>query len=53
VGDLYPPSPREVSVKVEFFLQLQSLVSGVGRSLSFGLTIGIDCTWNRRKGVRI
>ena len=39
VGDFYPSSPREVSVEMEFFLQLQSLVAGVRGSLSFCFTV--------------
>ncbi len=35
VGDLDPTAPRQVAVEVEFFFQLENLVAGVGRSLSF------------------
>lgn len=30
MGDLYPSPPSQITIEVEFLLQLQSLVAGVG-----------------------
>ena len=42
VGDLDPPPTCQVAVEVELLLQLQGLVAGVGRPLSFRLPVLID-----------
>lgn len=44
VGDFYPSSPRQVTVEVELLLQLQYLVSGVGRPLPLGLAPRLELT---------
>lgn len=36
VRDLHPPAPGQVPVKVEFLLQLQSLLAGVGSAGPLG-----------------
>ena len=38
MGDLYPPPPSQIAIEVEFLLQLQGLVAGVG--LAPSLPIG-------------
>jgi len=37
--DFDPPTACQVAIKMKFFLQFKSLVSGVGRSLSLRLTV--------------
>ena len=44
VGDLYPSPARQVTVEVELLLELECLVAGVRRSLSFRLPIGVQLT---------
>lgn len=43
--DLDPPTPCQVAIKMKFFLQFESLVTGVRRPLSFRLTILIYRVW--------
>ena len=39
MSNFYPPAACQVAIKMKFFLQFESLVSGVGRPLSLRLTI--------------
>ena len=39
VRDLDPPPPGQVAVEVELLLQLQGLITGVGRPLPLGLAV--------------
>lgn len=52
VRDLHPPAPGQVPVEVEFLLQLQSLLAGVGSARSLGhssIVTGSDWTgWEKR-----
>ena len=47
VCSLDPPPTCQVAVEVELLLQLQGLVAGVGRPLSFRLPVLIDSIWKR------
>lgn len=44
VGDFDASPPRQVPIEMELLLQLQRLITRVGRALSFGFTIRIHCT---------
>lgn len=37
MGDLYPPSPSQITIEVEFLLQLQGLVPCVGLAAAFSV----------------
>ncbi len=39
VCDFYPPSPGQVAVEVELLLELEDLVTGVGRSGPFVISV--------------
>lgn len=41
VRDLHPPAPRQVAVEVEFLLQLQSLLAGIGSAGPLGHSSGV------------
>lgn len=53
VSDLYPAAAGEVAVEVELLLELQDLVSSVGRPLPLRLAPGLELPvgWGRRRGL--
>ena len=48
-----PPTACQVAIKMKFFLQFESLVSGVGRPLSLRLTVLIYRVCKRQINCRL
>ena len=49
VGNFDSTSSSQVAVEVELFLQLQCLISSVGRALSFGFAHRVDAIYKKGK----